>query len=211
MRKKGKIILVVVILIVVAIVGFVIYSKNKNKNVDLVNELFSKIEKAEKYSFIMELNSKNKTSIIKRNNETAIDRISETDGHSTTIVKEDTTYYILHDKEEYYVYTGNNIEQTILLDGIAEVKDKEYTKGTEKVRGKNCTYQEYDGITSFFPMLITANFEEETCKTRFYFDKNNNIAFIKTIYGEEEELLKIEITDEINDSLFEIPSSYAEG
>ena len=53
--------------------------------------------------------------------------------------------------------------------------------------------------------------DEATIKTRFYFDKKDNLVYIKTLYGDNnEELLKIEISNEVDDSIFGIPSDYAE-
>ena len=44
-----------------------------------------------------------------------------------------------------------------------------------------------------------------------YFDKNKDLVYIKTIYENgTEELQKIEITQETNSKLFEIPATYAE-
>ena len=55
------------------------------------------------------------------------------------------------------------------------------------------------------------NYEEESViKTRFYFD-HNKIAYIKTVIDDsEEEILKVNFSDEVNESLFEIPDDYAE-
>ena len=209
MRKKGKIILVVIILIIIGVVSFIIYNKIKNKDVDLTQKLYDNLTKAQNYSFTMILDSKNKTTMAKRNDETAIDTYSSEEGHRTTIIKEDTTYYVLHDREEYYVYHQTNIEQSILKDSIAEILNKEYVKGEEKVRGKKCSYQEYSG-TTFFAVSIPIDVDEEKVKTRFYYDKDNNLTYIKTIYEEKEELLEIEMSNEVNNSIFEIPSNYAE-
>ena len=82
--------------------------------------------------------------------------------------------------------------------------------GTEKVYGKKCTYEEYNGSTIFI-LSNDITLDEENIKTRFYFDKNNNLAYIKTIYGEEEEILEVQLSYDVEDSIFEIPSNYAEG
>jgi hypothetical protein len=58
-------------------------------------------------------------------------------------------------------------------------------------------------------MWLDYNEEESVIKTRFYFD-GTNIAYIKTTIDNDEELLKIEFSDGIDNSLFEIPSDYAE-
>ena len=144
----------------------------------------------------------------KKGDKTVIDQYTK-QSHSTTLVKDGNTYLILHDREEYYVYLRNNVEQNILTDGIKELISKEYSIGTEKVKGKKYSYEEYSGDTIFM-MSNNLNTNSEEIKTRFYFDKNNNLVYIKTITNESEELLKIEISNEADDSLFEIPANYAE-
>ena len=104
---------------------------------------------------------------------------------------------------------NNNIEQNILTDGIKEIIDRDYTVGREEVNGKKYSYEEYTGSTIF--MSINAlNINSENIKTRFYFDKDDNLIYMKTIYEDNEELLNIELSDTVDNSLFEIPSNYAE-
>ena len=57
-------------------------------------------------------------------------------------------------------------------------------------------------------MLLHENDDEITI-TRFYFD-NGNLVFIKNKILNEEELLKVDIRYDSDDSLFEIPEEYAE-
>ena len=96
-----------------------------------------------------------------------------------------------------------------LTDGIKEVVDKDFTTGEEKVKGKKYDYEEYNGSTMFM-ITNTLELNEADIKTRFYFDKNGNLTYIKTIYGEDEELLKVNLEIDVDDSIFEIPSDYAE-
>ena len=146
----------------------------------------------------------------KKENKTLIDQYFS-GVHRTTIVENDTTCFILHDRQEYYIYNNNNIEQKILEDGISELLQKDYNSGSEKIFGKKYSYEEYSG-SSVFLLSNLREIDEENIKTRLYFDKNDNLKYIKTIYGEnEEELLNIEINYEVEDSIFEIPANYAEG
>ena len=46
----------------------------------------------------------------KKGDKTIIDDYTE-ESHTTTIVKDNNTYLVLHDREEYYVYEQNNVEQ----------------------------------------------------------------------------------------------------
>ena len=61
-----------------------------------------------------------------------------------------------------------------------------------------------------FMVSNTLNIDENEVKTRFYFDKNDNLVYIKTINGDDNELLKISLTKDVDDAMFEIPSDYAE-
>ena len=61
-----------------------------------------------------------------------------------------------------------------------------------------------------FMISTTLDANEEDIKTRFYFDNDNNLVYIRTINGATQELLEIKIEKEVDDSIFEIPSKYAE-
>ena len=215
MRKNKRIPLIVVILIIIAII-FIIFKLvgNKEDKSQKLAKIYEELNNNQTYLFEMEQNSNNKTIMAKKGDETIIDQYSKdsetkVESHTTTLVKDDNTYLILHDRQEYYVYQQNNVEQNILTDGIKEVIDKEYTTGEEKVRGKKYKYEEYSGSTIFM-ITNTLELDESSIKTRFYFDNNGNLTYIKTIYGEESELLKVKLENSVDDSLFEIPANYAE-
>ena len=209
MKKKKIRKLIVVILIIAAI--FIVISQitgnksEKNKN---VAHLYEKLNTSQTYLFEMESNDKNKIIMAKKGDNTIIDNDSE-NSHATTIVKDNNTYLVLHDREEYYIYEQNNAEQNILSDELEGISQKQFTTGNEKVKGKKYYYEEYPGSTIFMISNTLAANEEET-KTRFYFDKDNNLIYIQTINGAKQELLKVSIEKEVDDSIFEIPSNYAE-
>ena len=209
MKKKKKIKLVVLILAIVAI-AFVIskFTGNKKEEIKRLSNLYNELNTSQTYLFEMEKNNDNKTIMAKKEDKTIIDHNSK-DNHSTTIVKDNNTYLVLHDREEYYVYEQNAVEQTILTDGLKEIVDKQFIVGTEKVKGKRYSYEEYAGSTMFMDES-SSNVSEEEIKTRFYFDDNDNLIYIKTIKGSYQELLKVKIEKEVNDLMFEIPSNYAE-
>ena len=211
MKKKIIIPIIPIIIIIIAII-IIIVVINKNKNpVDeqLLQEEYNKLNSLQSYQFTKEKDSKNKTTVAKDGNKTAID--SYADGkHTTTIINENKTYYIIHDKEEYYIYNITNIENSIVIEWIKDVVGKEHTSGEEKVRGRKLKYEEYTGAT-MFAETTSLDIDESKTKTRFYFDKNKDLVYIKTIYENgTEELQKIEITQEINSKLFEVPATYAE-
>ena len=70
-------------------------------------------------------------------------------------------------------------------------------------------YEEYQGVSYFLVNPnITANRESTT--TRFYF-KGNDLKYIKTIMGEESELVKVDVSYNVKDDIFEIPENFQEG
>lgn len=211
MKKKIRIPIVPIILLIVAviIIAIVINKNKKTTDEQLLQEEYNKLSSMQSYQFTKEKDSKNKTVVVKNNENTAIDSYS--DGmHTTTIIKDNKTYYIIHDKEEYYIYNSANMENSIVIDWIKDVMTKEYISGEEKVRGRKLKYEEYTGAT-MFSEATSLDIDESKTKTRFYFDNNKDLVYIKTIYENgTEELQKIEITQEINSKLFEVPSAYAE-
>ena len=215
MKKNKRIFFIVVILIIIGIIfGIIKLVSNKEDKIQKLAKIYEELNNNQTYLFEMEQNSNNKTIMAKKGNETIIDQYSKdskskVESHTTTLVKDNNTYLILHDREEYYVYQQNNVEQNILTDGIKDVIDREYTTGEEKVRGKKYKYEEYNGSTMFM-ITNTLELDESSIKTRFYFDNSGKLTYIKTIYGEDSELLKVKLENSVDDSLFEIPANYAE-
>lgn len=206
-KKIRKIVLIVLIVVALAIV-IIKLTSGKDENIKRLENLYNELNASQTYLFEMQKNDKSKTIMAKKDDKTIIDDYSE-NNHTTTIVKDNDTYLVLHDREEYYVYEQNNVVQTILTDGLQEVTKKDFVTGAEKVKGKKYLYEEFAGSTIF--MEASAHeVNEDDIKTRFYFDDNNNLAYIRTIKGVNQELLKINIQKEVDDSIFELPSHYAE-
>lgn len=209
MRRKKIIKLVIAIaIIIVAIVVICKIVGNKDKNIQRLANLYNQLNSSQTYLFEMEQDEDNKTIMAQKGDKTIIDNYSD-NSHTTTIVKDDNTYLVLHDREEYYVYEQNNVERAILTDGLKEITDKEFVTGTENVKGEKYVYEEYQGSTMFMNES-SLDVNEEDIKTRFYFDNDDNLVYIRTIKGLNQELLKVNIQMEVDDSIFEIPSSYAE-
>lgn len=209
MKKKTIKKLIIAILIIVATI--LIISKimgNKKQDVKRLANLYEKLNTSQTYLFEMEQNDDNKTIMAKKGDKTIIDQYTK-NSHTTTIVKDNNTYLVLHDREEYYIYEQNNVEQNILTDGLLEIVAKEFVTGEQKVKGKKYEYEEFTGSTMFM-ISSTLDSGEEEIKTRFYFDKDDNLVYIQTIKGVNQELLKINLQTEVDDSIFEIPSNYAE-
>ena len=210
MKKKKTRKLIIAILLIIATI-FII-SKiigNKKENVKRLANLYEKLNISQTYLVEMEHNDENKTIMAQMGDKTIIDQYTP-NNHTTTIVKDNNTYLVLHDREEYYIYEQNNVEQNILTEGLREVITKEFITGEQKIKGKKYEYEEFTGSTMFMSSRVLGSAEEEI-KTRFYFDKDDNLVYIQTIKGANQELLKINIEKEVDDSIFEIPSHYAEG
>lgn len=193
------------ILLIVMII-LVIIQKPRNLTVSMYQAICEK----QNYTFSMiEENSDIKYSltIAKKENTMSIDSTTDEE-RTTTLVEEDVAYYIMHSDKEYYLYDSSQIDADILRNELSGIEEEEYISGYEKINGEKYYYEEYKGITTF---IMWSNYEEEsTIKTRFYFD-HEKIAYIKTIINDsEEELLKVDFSDEVEDSLFEIPDDYAE-
>ena len=211
MKKKIRIPIVLIILIIIFIIVVINIVNKNSKQVDkqLLKNEYNKLLSMQSYQFTKEKDSKNKTIVVKKGIDTSIDSYSN-GNHTTTIIKDEKTYYILHDREEYYIYNSSNVENTIVTDWIKDIMDKEHSNGIEKIRGRKLEYEEYSGLT-MFAENTTLNENESQIRTRFYFDKIGDLAFIKTIYSDsQEEIQRIEISSEINEKLFNIPSTYAE-
>lgn len=215
MKKNKRIFLIVIVILIIAIIFGIVKIVNKNSPKEqMLSKIYQDLEESQTYLFEIEKNNNNKTIMAKKGDKTIIDQYtknSETnvENHTTTLVKDNNTYLILHDRKEYYVYTENNVEQTIVTDGLKEIISKSYTTGTEKIKGKKYSYEEYDG-SSMFMISNLININDTNVKTRFYFDSKNNLAYIKTILDNKQELLKVTLEKDVKDSIFEIPSDYAE-
>lgn len=207
-RKKIKKAILVILVAIVLVIVIIKIMSGKKEDMKRLENLYNELNASQTYLFEMQENDEDKTIMAKKGDKTIIDDYTE-DSHTTTIVKDNNTYLVLHDREEYYVYEQNNVEQSILTDGLQDVVSKEFVTGTEKVKGKKYSYEEYQGSTMFME-ASSLDVNEEDIKTRFYFDNNNNLVYIRTIKGVNQELLKINIQKEVDDSIFEIPSTYAE-
>lgn len=196
-------------LIIVVIAIIILISKGSSKDEQKLLKIYNNLTSTQTYLFEIQENDDSKTIMAKKDGKTIIDQYTK-DNHSTTLIKDDTTYFILHDRQEYYVYNQNNVEQNYLVDGLGEVIKKEYITEMEKIRGQKYYYEEYPGSTMFM-MSSDLELDEANIKTRFYFDKDDKLIYVKTLYGNKQELLKIDLKEDVDDSIFVVPENYAEG
>ena len=89
------------------------------------------------------------------------------------------------------------------------IQSQEPEKGREKIDGKTYRYEEYKSVSYF--LINTDNpVSEENTNTRFYFD-GDDLKYIRTIMGEESELVQVDTSYQVDDSIFEIPADFEEG
>lgn len=208
--KKNVIPKIIFVILIIVLIIMIILTRINQKPKDLTLKMYKDICEKTNYTFSMvEENSDIDYSLIVSKQENFISIDATSDGeHTTTLVKDGYAYYIMHKKKEYYLYDSSEIDADILRNNLTEIENKKYVNGYEKINGKNYYYEEYEGISAF---VIGANYieDESSIKTRFYYDKEN-IVYIKTIIDDTYELLKIEFSNDIDNSLFEIPDDYAE-
>jgi len=208
MKKKTMRKLIIVLLAVIAIaIGILIFA-NRNESIHKLAKIYEQLSASSSYLFEMERNDDNKIIMAKKDNDTVIDQYSETE-HLATIVKDGITYFVIHDREEYYIYGNKITEQNLLAEEIKEIIQKPYLTGIEKIKGKKYYCEEYEGSTVFI-ISNSLNINSENIKTRFFFDNNGKLAYIKTMIEGNQELLKVNLQYEVQDTIFEIPSHYAE-
>lgn len=209
MNKKviSKVIFIVLIVILVISIIFAI-SNNKK---DLSKAMYKKICEKSSYTFSMEEISSQveyKLTVSRKEGSICIDSLSQ-DDHTSTLVKEQESFYINHNTKEYFLYDISQIDADILKNDLKDIENQKYKTGHEKIENKNYYYEEYEGIGAFV-LLSDYNIEESSVKTRFYFEKDK-IKYIKTVMDNAgEELLKIDFLDDIDETLFQIPEDYAE-
>ena len=217
MDKKKKIIIisVVSIIVIALIVGLIIFFVNRNNNSEggttiasnssKIAKLYNDLSKEQSFTFTTTLDDNNKEIYAKNGNTAYTDTVY--DGEESEFIIRDGNSYLLRDSDKiYYTYQNNEVNLNKVLEQLNEIKDTELIEGKEEIEGKNYDYEEYSGITNFAIKLTDDNNSEDV-KTRFYFD-GNDLVYIKTIIGNNQELLSVEISNDVDSSLFEIPEDY---
>lgn len=215
MEKKKKIILIsvstiIILLIIGGIVWYFVVNNNVNRDSNnqtessKVSELYNMLKERNGFSFEAKLNEEEYLYYSKLNNMAYINTVYE--GRMIkNLIKDGNTYLLVDATKTYYTYSNNQTNLNMVIKSLERVKDLEYETGRERVNDTNCSYEEYIGLTNF----AMGDFTEDTedVKTRFYFD-GDELVYIKTIEGEKEELLKVDISYDVDTDLFQIPSNY---
>ena len=209
MSKNKKIILisvisVIILALIIGLVCFFLAKKSGENKKSKVQKLYDSLKNKTSYSFTTTLDENNKFYYAKLDGKAYTDTIYQ-GNESKFVIKDGNSYLLVDDIKAYYTYTNNEVDLNKIELALEEIKDLSYQEGTEKIENKNYSYEEYNQITGL--SIGMTQEEESEIKTRFYF-KGNKLEYIKTIDGENQELLKVETSDKVDSNLFEIPSDY---
>ena len=213
MDKKKIIIISVCVVIALIIIGVAIYfisrSVTEAENENRLAKMYDKMVENETYRINFKLDDDNQYTVTRKGNMANIDTYRN-GTHTTDIVRDGDTILLMYSTNKFYTYHNNELELTELLNKISEIiQGQEPEKGKEKIDGKNYRYEEYKNVSYF--LINTQNLvSEENTNTRFYFD-GDDLKYIKTIMGEETELIQVDTSYQVNDSVFEIPADFEEG
>ena len=212
-NKKKIIIILICVVIALIIIGVAIYFTVKNVSTSSdekkLAKVYEKMMENETYSFSLTLDDNNKTVISRKGNMANIDIYSD-GNHTTNLIKDGNTILLMYNTQKYYTYQNNEIQLTELSNELDRIiQSGEPQKGEEEIDGRNYKYEEYQGV-SYFLLNSDTTVSRESTTTRFYF-KGNDLKYIKTIMGEESELVKVDVSYNVKDDIFEIPENFQEG
>ena len=210
MDKKKKIILIsiisVIIVLIILGIAVIVIGNNKKEDTSKVINLYNTLKGKEEYSFFMKSNEDNEIYYAKKDGRAYI-RTNYKGNIIENIIKDGNTYLLNKEDKCYYTYRNNEIDLNKIELNLKELDGVENTKGKEKIDGKNYEYEEYKKVIPLTMLDTTDNFEGYSM--RFYF-KEQDLKYIKTFKDDKKELLKIEILDNVDNKLFEIPSNFEE-
>lgn len=211
-KENKKVIIIFIVIAIVAvclgIISCFLLVPNSSKELSFgINELYESLKQEQSYSINLTLDENNKSLYAKQSNIAYLDDILN--GVETEmLIKNGNTYLIKDEDKVYYVYKNNDTNLNKIEDILEELKDKEYQTGKEKIDNKSYSYIEFNQLTDL-AIMNTSNIKSDTKKTRFYFD-GKDLKYIKTIAGNKEELLKVNISKDVDNKLLQIPSDYEE-
>lgn len=210
MKNKKKVIGITLISVVVLIiaVGFIFFFTNQNSKTSKTMKLYNTLVGQNSYNFITTLDKNNIVHYAKKDDNIAyLDMVYK--GEESKFVIRDGNSYLLRDLNKvYYTYQNDDADLNKIEAQFEKLKDLEVTTGSEKIDNKNYQYEEYAIETDFLLKYFEDN-EKKNVKTRFYY-AGNQLVYIKTIVGDYQEILKVDISYEVDNNLFEIPSDYQE-
>ncbi len=217
-KLKKTMIIIGIIILVVVIIGVIIFalsSKNKTNKTEQTESVeiqknYEKIANSKEMTFTITLDENNKETIVIKDGQA----YKETTRNGVTykyIVKGNDTYFVDDSNKTYYTYKNNTEISTEIQQKLSKLKEMSSNTGKEKVNGKNYQYEEFEKYQDFLINNKIAVTDLTKAKTRIYYD-NDKIVYIKTIAGDEEELLKVDILyGNVKNDYFNIPSEYKDG
>ena len=212
MDKTKKIILISVISVVVIIliaVGIWLVVRGNNENngenqISKIQELYNTLSEKDTYSFKTTVDDNNSSYFAKQGDKSYME--VKIDGETSKYLMMDgNMYYIIDSQEAYYTYTNNQTYLNKIEVQLEALLNMEHGEGREEINNRQYDYEEYENTASF----AIKPFETESSTTRFYF-RGDELQYIKTISGEEQETLEVEISDNVDTNLFQLPEGYAE-
>ncbi len=214
MSKKKKIIIIsICAIIAIVILGMSIYFATKKveevSNEIKLSKLYEKMMQNETYSINFKLNDDNQYTVSRKGDVANVDTYSN-GTHTTDIVRDGNTYLLMYSTQKYYTYENNESELNELPNQLNEIaQSQEPTKGEEEINGEKYKYEEYKGV-SYFLIDFENELSEEETNTKFYFD-GDELKYIRTIMGDDSELIQVDASFTVDNSLFEIPDGFEEG
>ena len=217
-KLKKTMIIIGIIILVVVIIGVIIFalsSKNKTNKTEQTESVeiqknYEKIANSKEMIFTTTLDTNHKETIVIKDGQA----YKETTRNGVTykyIVKGNDTYFVDDSNKTYYIYKNNTEISTEIQQKLSKLKEMSSNTGKEKVNGKNYQYEEFEKYQEFLINNKIAVTDLTKAKTRIYYD-NDKIVYIKTIAGDEEELLKVDISyGNVKNDYFNIPSEYKDG
>lgn len=217
-KLKKTMIIIGIIILVVVIIGVIIFaisSKNKTNKTEQTESVeiqknYEKIANSKEMTFTTTLDENNRETIVIKDGQA----YKETTRNGVTykyIVKGNDTYFVDDSNKTYYTYKNNTEISTEIQQKLSKLKEMSSNTGKEKVNGKNYQYEEFEKYQDFLINNKIAVTDLTKAKTRIYYD-NDKIVYIKTIAGDEEELLKVDISyGTVKNDYFNIPSEYKDG
>lgn len=203
MKKNVKIVLLIAMLFSMVIVLAGCGIKGNSKTYDFYANIVSRDEYILRIEGDLEIETGKKENGIVTIAEKAGNMFLATDCESqkASIINKDETTYVLMDSEKLYVETDRNREEEeenpfFDKDEMEKIKEADYTTGKEEIDGQEYDYEEYD--------------TEDGGKIRYYFE-GTDLKYVKETNNEEEVIMKIlEATNQVDDSIFEVPVDYQE-
>lgn len=216
--KKKTIIMIVAIVVALLVIGGVVYffvnKQNQNEGDQTpkiveegrVGKLYKKLSESKQYTLTRTVDADNSIQVSVKGDTGS--KIAIANGQKYTyLVKDGNTYFLQTDTKKYYEYLNNDSLLTEITAPLEEMREVTYVSGKEKINKKDYYYEEVEGVQGFLVDTRLAVTNRTGVKTRFYFS-GDTLVYVKTILQDKEELIKIDISDKVDDNSFTIPNDY---